>query len=188
MKQLVVFLTVVALSLAACGKSDGVPDLSKATPGEEVTLSELSLDFFPQSVVPYGTEPALAFTDLELTQKGDFIYGKVNFTRQGQNDFTLVVYLDMSDELLIGYLDAEQNLILNLPGRTGLVGTQGYQFSGNETGSIEFSLTAKVFGGFNVTGGKGTAYVFSVPGTVNSQTDPGTYQANSNLIEMEFDF
>lgn len=193
MRHLLVFLMVVALSLAACGKSDGVPDLSAATPGEEVTLSELSLDF-PQSVVPYGTEPALAFTDLELTQKGDTIHGKVNFTRQGQDDFTLVVYLNMSDEVLIGYLDAEQNLILHLPGGTVLFGVQGYQLSASETGTIEFSLTAKVFGGFNVTGGKGTAYVFSVPGTVNprstlpgDQTDPETYQANSNLLEMEFD-
>jgi hypothetical protein len=194
MKQLVVFLTLVALLLAACGKSDSVPDLSQAMPGEEVTLSEQSLDFVPQSVVPYGTEPALSFTDLELTQQGDTIQGKVNFSRQGQDDFTLVVYLNMSDELLVGYLDAEQNLILHLPGGTVLFGVQGYQLS-SETGSIEFSLTAKVFGGFNVTGGKGTAFVFSVPGTVNprstlpgDQTDPETYQANSNLLEMEFDF
>jgi len=99
----------------ATAESGGATDLSQATPGAKVTLGQIDFKGIPQSVVPYGAKPALAFTDLELTKSGDMIRGKANFTRQGQGDFVLVVYLNMSDELLIGYLDADTNLTLNLP-------------------------------------------------------------------------
>jgi|GEM_PF-6303843 len=195
MKRLLVFSMVVAVLLAACGTSGSAPDLSNAAPGEKVTLSDLSTDFVPQAVVSYGTEPDLAFSSLELTRKGDNIQGRVDFIRQGQGDFTLVVYLTMADEVLIGYLDAGQKLTLNLPGGGVAFGVEGYELSGNDTGSIEFSVPAKIYGGFDVTGEKGTAFVFAVPGTVNprstlpgDQTDPDTYQANSNLLEMKFNF
>ena len=195
MKRLLVFSVAVAVLLAACGTSDSAPDLSNAAPGEKVTLSDLSTDFVPQAVVPYGAEPDLVFTGLDLTRKGDNIQGAVDFTRQGQDDFTLVVYLTMADEVLIGYLDAGQKLTLNLPGGGVAFGVEGYELSGNDTGSIEFSVPAKVYGGFDVSGEKGTAFVFAVPGTVNprstlpgEQTDPETYQANSNVIEIGFSF
>ncbi len=179
----------------AANESGGAADLSKATPGAKVTMGKLDFKGIPQSVVPYGAKPALTFTDLELTKTGDTIRGKVNFTRQGQDDFTLVAFLNMSDELLIGYSDMEKNLNLHLPEGTVLFGTQAYKLSGEKTGSVEFSLTGKVFNGYNVSGKKGTAYVFAVPGTVNprstlpgDQTDPETYQANSNVLEKDFGF
>jgi hypothetical protein len=179
----------------ASDESGGATDLSQATPGAKVAMGQMDVKGIPQSVVPYGAKPALVFTDLELTKTGDTIHGKVNFTRQGQDDFTLVAYLNMSDELLIGYSDVERNLNLHLPEGTALFGIQGYKLSGEKTGSIEFSLTGKVFNGYNVSGKKGTAYVFAVPGTVNprstlpgDQTDPETYQANSNVLEKGFSF
>lgn len=194
MKQLLAFLMMITLLLAACDKGDQAPDLSQAKPGEKITLSEdVRLEGVPYSVVPYGSQPALAFTDLKLSRDGDTIQGKANFTRQGQDDFTLVVYLSMADELLITYLDSESNLTMNLPGGMGLFGANGYELSGDETGAIEFWLTAKVFNGYDVTGKKGTVYFFAVPGTVNSrsslpadQTDPNTYQASSNVLERGF--
>jgi len=179
----------------AAGESGGATDLSQATPGAKVTIGQLDFKGIPQSVVPYGAKPALVLADLELTKAGDIIHGKVSFTGQGQDDFTLVAYLNMSDEVLVGYSDVKRNLNLHLPGGTVLFGTQGYKLSGEKTGSIEFSLTGKVFNGYNVSGKKGTAYVFAVPGTVNprstlpgDQTDPETYQANSNVIEKDFKF
>ncbi len=220
MKRLLVFLTMLALLLTGCGSHEatsvssqatpgreviptetpGVHEptsvFSQATPGEEVILTEtLGFDTLPYAVVPYGREPALALSDLELAQEGDTINGKVSFVRQGQGDFTLVLYFNMPDELLIGYLDTEKELTLHLPDGTVLFGMGGYELSGEETGTLEFSLTAKVYNGYSVIGQSGTAYVFAVPGSVNprstlpgDQTDPKTYQANSNVVEADFDF
>jgi hypothetical protein len=195
MKRILVPFAVMALLWVACSWGGGISDLSRATPGAKVTMGQIDVKGIPQSVVPYGAKPALVFTDLELTKTGDIIHGKVSFTRQDQGDFVLVAYLSMPDELLIGYSDPKRNLNLNLPGGTALFGIQGYKLSGEKTGSIEFSLTGKVFNGYNVSGKKGTAYVFAVPGTVNprstlpgDQTDPETYQANSNVVETDFKF
>jgi hypothetical protein len=196
MNRLLVFLTVMALLLASCGKNEAASAFSQAVPGEQVILTETrGFDVLPYSVVPYGREPALALSDLELTQEGGTIDGKVSFARQGQGDFTLVLYLSMPDELLIGYLDTEEDLTLHLPEGTVLFGMGGYELSGEKTGTLEFSLTAKVYNGYSVIGQSGTAYVFAVPGSVNpqsmlpgDQTDPKAYQANSNVIKAGFDF
>jgi hypothetical protein len=195
MKRILVPLTVMALLWVACSSGGAISDLSQAKPGKKMTMSQVDFKGIPQSVIPYGSKPTLAFTDLELTRNGDTINGKVNFTRQGQGDFVLVVHLSMQDEILVGYSDPERNLNLNLPGGTALFGIQGYKLSGEKTGRIEFSLTGKVFNGYDVRGKAGTAYVFAVPGTVNpqsllpgDQTDPETYQANSNVLEKGFKF
>lgn len=196
MKRQAVFLMVVIMLLTGCGRTEGTPDFSQAMPGEKVILSEhVYTEVVPTSAVPYGTKPALAFTDLELSRDGDNLHGKASFARQGQDDFTLVVYLSMPHEVLIGYIDAEKRLILNLPDGTVLLGTQSYNLSGDKTGTIEFSLIAKTFNGYDVSGQQGTAYLFAVPGTVNprstlpgDQTDPQTYHANSNVLKADFQF
>ena len=196
MRRLLGYLLVISILLAACGKGGGATDLSQAKPGEKVILSEsVQMDGFPASVIPYGAESALAFSDLELSRDGDTIHGKVSYTRQGQGDFTLVVYLSMADQLLIGYLDPEATLALALPSGTVLFGADGFQNTGDQAGTIEFSLAAKAFNGYNVSGQNGTAYIFSVPGTVNAhsflpgdQTDPQSFQANSNVRQGEFGF
>jgi len=196
MKLLWVNLTLMVLLLVGCGKTANVPDLSAVKPGEKVTLSEgLGADVIPQFVVPYGRSPALAFSNLEFTEQEGTIRGKVDFVRKGQDDFTLVAYLNMPDELLVGYLGAESNLNIHLPSGTVLFGSSGYRLAGEETGSIEFSLSGKSFNGYNVSGEKGTVYVFAVPGTVNprstlpgDQQDIETYQANSNVLTKEFRF
>lgn len=220
MKRFLVLVTMLALLLAGCGGSEptsvlseatpgeeviptetssvqeAAPDFSQATPGEEVLLTEtLGFDVVPYAVVPYGRKPALALSSLELTQVGDRIDGRVSFAGQGQDDFTLVLYLSMPDELLVGYLDAEKNLTLHLPDGMVLFGTRGYELSGDNMGTLEFSLTAKVYSGYSVIGDSGTAYAFAVPGSVNPQSilpgdqnDPKTYQASSNVVEQDFDF
>jgi hypothetical protein len=195
MKRILVPFIVMALLWVACSWGGGASDLSQAKPGKRLTMSQVGFKGIPQSVVPYGAKPALAFTDLELTRNGDTINGKVNFTRQDQGDFVLVAYLSMQDELLIGYSDPKKNLNLNLPGGTALFGLRGYELSGGKMGSIEFSLTGRVFNGYDVRGKEGTAYIFAVPGTVNpqstlpgDQTDPETYQASSNVLEKGFKF
>lgn len=196
MNRPLAFLTVTALLLAGCGGNEATSALSQAVPGEQVILTEtLGFDVLPYSVVPYGREPALALSDLELIQEGGTINGKVSFARQGQGDFTLVLYLSMPDELLIGYLDIEKELTLHLPDGTVLFGMGGYKLAGEETGTLEFSLQAKVYNGFSVVGQSGTAYIFAVPGSINprstlpgDQTDPKTYQASSNVVKKDFGF
>jgi hypothetical protein len=195
MRKAFTLLTVLGLLLAACGGSTG-SDLSQATPGDEITLSEsVRLEGLPHGVAPYGTTPAFALSDLQLEKSGDSLRGKVGYSRAGQGDFTLVIYCAAEKQLLVGYLDLERNLTLVLPKGTVLFGTRGYELSGGETGSIEFALSYRQSGLYSLAGDKATVSVFTVPGQVNprstlpgEQTDPKVFQANSNVLQGEVDF
>jgi hypothetical protein len=197
MKRLLVFVSVMAFLAGACTTSDSKQktDLSKAQPGDKVTLSgTLQFNTVPNAVIPYGAQPALQFSDLALTPNGDFIDGKVNFTRTGQDDYVLVAVLSFENEMLFGYFDPNTDLNLHLPSGTVLLGIRGLEISGSNQGTVQFSLTGRIFSGYSVFGEKGTAYVFAVPGKVNpSSTLPGdqidaeTFQANSNVLAIPFD-
>ena len=197
MRRLLVLVSVMAFLVGACTTSDGKQktDLSKARPGDKVTLSEtLQFDTIPNAVIPYGAKPALQFSDLLLTPNGDSIDGRVNFTRNGQDDFVLVAVLSIENEMLFGYFDPDTDLNLHLPSGMVLFGIRGYEISGPDQGTIQFSLTGRIFNGYSVFGENGTAYVFAVPGKVNpssalpgDQIDAETFQANSNVLETPFD-
>jgi hypothetical protein len=186
---------VAMVLLTACGGGGG-SDLSQAAPGDEIILSEgVRLEGLPHAVVPYGTAPALALRNLELERAGNALRGKVDYTRKGQKDFTLVVYCSAPKQLLVGYLDPEANLTLILPRGGVLFGTQGYQLSGGESGSIEFELSYRQAGMYSLAGSKATVSVFAVPGKVHpssilpgEQVDPASFQANSNVLQSEVDF
>ena len=196
MKRLLIGLAITTLLVGACDQSAAVPDSFQAGPGERVTLSEtLHFDAIPQFAVPYGSGSDLTLRNLELTERDGTISGKVDFDRTSQVGFTLVVYLSMADELLVGYLDQDADLTIDLPGGTVLFGISGYELTGDESGSLQFSLNARVFNGYDVADAQGTVYVFAVPGEVHpqgtlpgDQTDVTTYQANSNILVDEFDF
>jgi hypothetical protein len=180
--------------LAACGGGEA-SDLSQAAPGDKIVLSEsVRLDGLPYAVIPYDTTPALALTSLQLEKAGDWLQGKVEYTRKGQDDFALVIHCTAPEQLLIGYLDPDTNLTLSLPSGGVLFGTRGYKLSGGESGTIEFALQYRQTGMYSLAG-KTTVSVFAVPGTVNprsilpgEQTDPAVFQSNSNVLQSEVDF
>ncbi len=196
MRQALVPMALIVVLLASCTNSSAGPDLSQAKPGQPVTLSEnVPGNIIPLAVIPYGREPAFALSALELTHKGSSVIGKMDFTRNQQEDFTLVVYLSMSDRMLVAYFDAEKHLLV-LPA-TGdvLFGLSGYTLSGDKTGTIKFSLADQTYSVYSLQGKRGTAYVFCVPGKVNprsalpgDQADIKTFQANSNVLTQEFSF
>ncbi len=189
-----VFDSIIKSELARVG-TDSQTDPADST-GDKVTLSEtLQFDTIPDSVIPAGAEPALQFSNLLLTPNGDFVDGTVDFTRNGQDDFVLVVALSMENDILFGYFDSDTSFHLHLPSGMVLLGSMGYEISGEDQGTIEFSLTGRVFNGYSVFGASGTAYVFAVPGQVSpssalpgDQADPETFHANSNVLEAPFDF
>ncbi len=189
-------ITSLACSLSSdLGRNGQDTDLSSAKPGDKVILSEtVNSDIIPGSVIPYGSKPALQFSNLHLTGSGDFVNGEVDFTRSNQDDFVLVAVLSLDKEILFGYFDPDSNLNLHLPSGTALFGTRGCEITGTDNGKIKFALTGKVFNGYSVFGEKGTAFVFAVPGNVNprstlpgDQSDLETFLANSNVLETELD-
>jgi hypothetical protein len=170
-------------------------DLSSAKPGDKVILSEtVNLDIIPSSVIPYGSKPAIQFSNLQLTKGGDFVQGEVDFTRNNRGDFVLVAVLSLDKEILFAYFDPDTDLNVHLPSGTVLFGIRGCEISGADSGKIEFALTGRIFNGYSVFGEKATAFVFAVPGKVNPQSalpgdqrDPETFLANSNVLEVELD-
>jgi hypothetical protein len=200
MKRLLVLVVATALLAGACSGSDGKKtdkktDLSNAKPGDKVTLSEtLQFDTVPNAVIPYATQPALEFSNLQLTPDGDYVSGKADFVRSGQDEFALVAVLSLKNEILFEYFSPDINLTLHLPSGTVLFGTQGYEMTGTDQGTIQFSVSGRIYSGYNIFEPDVTAYLFAVPGQVYSnsvlpgdQTVTDAFLANSNVLKMQVD-
>ncbi|MBN1484559.1 MAG: hypothetical protein JXA37_07540, partial [Chloroflexia bacterium] len=129
-----IVIVVLAL-LASCGGSGpAVP----SGPGEPVSLgSTVHLKGFPLQVIPHGASQALTLADLELEQKGDYLYGTVHYERHEEEEFVLVVHCTTPEQTLIGYTDPEKNLAVSLPRGAVLFGMDGYQVDGGKIGTIE---------------------------------------------------
>ena len=201
---LVTFCLSLVTLVTSCGLLDSQiqpsTPISNQTIGDEVTgdkvvLSEtVASGTFPGSVIPYGSEPAIQFSNLRLTKDGDFISGEVGFTRSNPGDFVLVAVVSLEEEMLYAYFDPDANLTIHLPTGTGSFGIDGYEIAGTDSGNIKFALTGRAFNRYSVFGEEATAFLFAVAGEVNprsalpgDQSDPETFLANSNVLETELD-
>lgn len=194
-KNITLLFSCLAL-LAACGNgAESASPAQEAQPEEIVLSQSTAIEAIPQSVKPYARGEAVRLADLTLKKKGDQILGQASYTLAQEGDFTLVVYASTPEQLLVVYLDQEMALTLVFPKGTVLFGMGGYELTGGDTGTLEFSFAAKTSGAYDVTGEKATVSIFAVPGTVNprstlpgDQENPAVYEANSNVLQVDSRF
>ena len=142
---------------------------------EMTTLSKIRIQELPFKVIAHAEGNEVTLHDLKYDN------GKVSvgYTNKVDQPFTLVLYCDLKDELLIVYSDPESILTLHSSGMVlfGLSG--GYTRSGdNKQGTISLGITRKVFRGFDVSGDNARIYAFAIKGRVYSNSIiPGEQKA-----------
>ena len=194
-RNLTLLFSCLALLAACRNGTESASPAQEAQPEEIVLSQNTAVEAIPQSVKPYARGEAVQLADLTLKKKGDQILGQASYTLAQEGDFTLVVYASTPEQLLVVYLDREMALTLAFPKGAVLFGMGGYELTGADTGTLEFSFAAQTSGAYDVAGEKATVSVFTVPGTVNprstlpgDQENPAAYEANSNVLQIDFRF
>jgi len=175
-------LTCLALALAMIGFA------FQALAKEKTTLSQARIQELPFEVMAHAEGDEVTISDL----KYDNGTVSVKYTNKVDKPFTLVLYFDLNEELLIVYSDPESVLTLHSSGMVlfGLSG--GYTREGDhKKGTISVDITRKVFNGFDVSGDKANLSAFAIKGEVYpgsiipGEQKPGdTFNAWSNVLTL----
>ncbi|MBN1770436.1 MAG: hypothetical protein JXB32_04175 [Deltaproteobacteria bacterium] len=194
---LAVFAAAVTILSAGCSKHSPQDDLAQAKAGPPVKLGPIAPGYrLPQSVVPFGRTPAFLLSNLQLTKVEGRLKGSVSFTRHGQEDFVLVLYLVGATKQLVSYWDNTVRLTFFLPDGIPLMTTsEPYAVPAGTQGKLEFEQDLEVASVYDLSGQTGEAFVFTVPGKVDvhgtlpgDQEDATTFQADSNVLQQPFAF
>jgi hypothetical protein len=183
-------LACSCLSLPTLGSGEAAQP--QAGPGAKITMSEsLQIKGIPQSVIPYGGGQSVTLTDLNLKKGDKQISGDVRYTSSQQEEFALIVYITMPEQLLVVYFDSTRNEAFTAPaGRGGsnvLLTVPGYKLEGAKNkGTVHFSFFRRGYETYDITGKKGKVFVFCV--NPKDQIGNESFQAISNVIEAEMDF
>lgn len=160
---------------------------------EKIILSEENyIKGLPTEVIPYAECKDITLKEIQIQERKV----SVNYSNNSNESFTLVIYIDFKDEMLVDYSDTSRTLTIHSNGRTlfGLSG--GYKQMGNiKNGKIIRTLTTNSYGVYDIRGEEGVLYAFAVKGEVyarsilpGNQNNTETYKACSNVLVQNVKF